>query len=323
MSSTKSSAALVCDIGTTNSRVGRAGEIKPDYMHHRTLASPVAVWNSRIVDLAAFELRLNESKLVEAGSDLLMIESVAEPDSVQFKKRLCELMFEKRQLRAMSFQLSPVVSCFANARQTAVVLDMSGGGCTASAVIDGWCLTGTNVERSDLGGEQVDSWLTGITNGPTSQTKDAFNKLQKMRTQRESQTYKLPDSTVIADKVTNALFDPSPLNNAASFIPLHELVFTAATKQTSNEVRRALLNNIVLCGGLSRTEGVALRLANELNAMARMDQPRVIACGPESRDLVPWIGGSILASLPVFKELCITKSEFAEGGIDAVLKKCA
>jgi actin-related protein len=254
--------------------------------------------------------------------DVLIAESVSEKDSLHYRSRLCEMLFEKRNVSGVSFQYAPVLSCFSNARQTGLVIDMSGGGCTASAVLEGWCLTQTNVERSDLGGEELDAWLCGIQNGPTVST-DSLAKLESQRKHRESGTFLLPDGTEISQRVSKVLFDPTPLDHPATYVALHELVFTAATKQTSNEVRRALLNNVVVSGGLSRTEGVVQQLSDELKNMARMDTPRVLSCGLPQRHLTAWIGGSILSSLPVFKELCVSKAEFAESGPKVIAKKCA
>lgn len=318
------SAVVVVDVGTACSRIGYSGDVVPTYLKQRTQDQPCAVWRSRVYDYAGVDARLDASQTLAdpKDKDVLMIESVSEADSLHYRKRICESLLEARQVKSVCFQYAPVVTCFANARQTGLVLDMSAGGCTASAVLDGWCLTQTNVERSELGGEQIDEWLSGSKNGPAL-NKEAFKSLDKQRQQRETNTFQLPDGTPISEKVTNALFDPSPFNDAASYTSLHELVFTAATRQTTSEVRRALLNNIVLCGGLSRTEGVSVRLANELNTISRMDNPRVVSCGPEQRSTVSWIGGSILGSLPVYKEITISRQEYQEGGINAVFKKCA
>jgi actin-related protein len=336
-----SSAPIIVDIGTTRARIGKSGEVKPNYdqliIRNEFVQTPpitCPVWDSSIYSFDHYEQILNKSSVFADGSststtssnltDVLIVESTSEKDLLHSRSKICEIFLEKKSstISGLAFQFAPVLSCFSHARQTGLVLDMSGGGCTASAVLDGWCLLQTNVERSELGGEDLDSWLSGVDNGPVV-TKDAFLKLDAQRKKRETPNFTLPDGTELSTKVCDALFDPSPLGSPATYVALHELVFTAATKQTSNEIRRSLLNNVVICGGLACTDGINQRLTNELGNMARMDHPRVISCGPAHRPLSSWIGGSILTSLPIFKELCVTKPEYDEMGIQAIMKKCA
>lgn len=311
---------VVVDIGSSCSRIGISGDAKPQYLVDRPLKS--AVWNSRLQDINAYSGVLEQSTLFQAADNTaLIVESVAETDNLHTRTDLCDVMFGTYKCSAISFQYAPVLSCFSNARQTALVLDMSAGGCTASAVLDGWCLNQTNVERSELGGMALDTWLSRVQIGP-SMTTSSLGKLHDQKARRESQTFVLPDGTEVWEKVSNALFDPSVLDNI-SYVPLHELVFTAATKQNTSEARKLFMNNVVVCGGLSCTSGVVQRLTNELQKMSRMDHPRVICCGLPDRHLTSWIGGSILSSLSIFKDVCLSRAEYEESGQQAILRKCA
>ncbi|WP_347452173.1 hypothetical protein [Acinetobacter baumannii] len=43
---------------------------------------------------------------------------------------------------------------------------------------------------------------------------------------------------------------------------------------------------------------------------------------PPERKYSVWIGGSILASLPTFQQMCISKQEYDESGPSIVHRKC-
>ena len=319
--------SVIVDLGTSSSRIGTAGDAAPSFEQGREAAG-CAVWASQTRDYDFVDRLLGQSKLFDmksgSNTDVLVAESVWEVDPLHHRLRMCEVLFEKRNAASVCFQYAPVLTCFANARQSALVVDISGGGCTATAVLDGWCSADKDkVERSELGGERLDGFFAKVNNAPVV-TKQVFNQLATQKKNREAESYTLPDGTPISQRVCDLLFDPEPLEDPASMVPLHEMVFTAAMKQSpSAEMRRSLMNNIVVCGGLSRTEGLVVQLTSKLNELGKMQHPRVICCGPPQRHLTSWIGGSILASLPVFKELGMTKQEFQESGQDAILKRFA
>jgi len=246
---------------------------------------------------------------------------VVEYDDSQ-RAKTCELAFEKKKCSGINFTHAAVLSCFANARQSGLVLDAGAGGCSACIVLDGWLMK-SNLEYSKLGGNALDCWFAKLQDS-CAQTKAIWDAMESQRTLREKDDFCLPDGTSLAAKVLDLLFDPTPLGNPAAHVPLHELVFTAATKQTSNEIRRSMFFNIVICGGLAATEGFVSRLTKQLATMARADQYRFICSSRQDRFLAPWIGGSILASMPIFaKELLVKRSDYEEFGVDAVTRRCA
>jgi centractin len=72
-----------------------------------------------------------------------------------------------------------------------------------------------------------------------------------------------------------------------------------------------LYNEIVLSGGNTLLEGFPDRFVKELKRMLPNEiKTRVLA--PSKRDTMCWEGGSILASLPSFKNMWITRAEYQE-----------
>ncbi|GBL87914.1 Actin, plasmodial isoform, partial [Araneus ventricosus] len=85
------------------------------------------------------------------------------------------------------------------------------------------------------------------------------------------------------------------------------------------DIRRDILENVLLSGGNTLFPGIAERLQNELQDLC---SSRVRVWAPAERRYAVWLGGSILGSLSTFKEICITKSEYEDYGPKIVHRKC-
>ena len=105
-----------------------------------------------------------------------------------------------------------------------------------------------------------------------------------------------------------------------------------------------MFSTIVLAGGNSLLAGFGSRLRKELTALTGRNgkfhiiEPNVrtcilttfnvyfsfyFQCGyVQDRLNAAWIGGSIMASLSTFPELCISRSEYDEYGPSLVHSKC-
>jgi actin-related protein len=290
---------------------------------------------------------------VPTGSDFVFAESTLETDLVSSRRKIGEIAFEKRDAAGTFFSSTAVLACFANARQSGMVVDLGYRTCNAAVVTDGWL---NSVEISELGGLALDTWMlneanikvgnpthiTTSTNTATATTTTTNKRikttssnsssitltLDECRTIREKgDTFILPDGTQILETISGTcldlLFDPTPLDDPARFISLQELCLTAAAKGTNAELRHTLMSNVIVCGGLSTTKDFIPRFARELSSLARLDQPRVIAASDRDRAVGSWIGGSILASLPAFQEFKVLKQEWLENGVEAIRKKCS
>jgi len=65
--------------------------------------------------------------------------------------------------------------------------------------------------------------------------------------------------------------------------------------------------------------GLSDRMEKEVSDLASSSiGAKVIA--PENRQYSAWIGGSVLASLSTFKQMCISKQEYEESGASIVDK---
>lgn len=301
------SLSLVVDIGTSSVRVGTSQSAAPEYQ--TSLLGETGVWDSTTVDFDQFYSALRQSNLLPQARSVLVAESAMELDSYLFKSKLCEMVFESHPtVQHLAFQFAPVLTSFASARQSALVLDMSAGGCTATAVVDGWMLRG-NRARSDFGFVQLDAHLHGSAAGLAN-----YRELRQFQQERE---YALPDST----KVQQCLFECDGVDS----IPLPELILLAATRNNlGNEVRKQLLYNITPCGGLFLHDVMAPRLLAELRQLFVGDASRLVCGSQTNRTLTSWIGGSIVSSLSIYeKELCVSRQEYREQGLNILSKRFA
>ena len=134
----------------------------------------------------------------------------------------------------------------------------------------------------------------------------------------EPAEYTLPDGrtiTLLEERflAPEVLFSPGLIGRDEP--PVHEIVFDAIMA-CDIDIRKDMVENIILTGGSSLFPGLKERLEKELTTMleeAGMKlTPNVIL--PENRHYAVWIGASKLAALPEFQKSWIERSEYEEHG---------
>lgn len=135
-------------------------------------------------------------------------------------------------------------------------------------------------------------------------------------------SYQLPDGSSITVgnerfRCPEILFSPYLTGMSAS--GLHGYVFYSISKCDS-DIRKDLYANIVLSGGSTMFEGIALRVTKELTSLAPSMGISIFA--PPERKFSAWIGGSMLASLSTFQQMWVSREEYKESGPGIVHRKC-
>jgi actin len=118
-------------------------------------------------------------------------------------------------------------------------------------------------------------------------------------------SYELPDGQVITIgaerfRCAEVLFNPSLIGMEAAGI--HETTYNSIMK-CDVDIRKDLYGNIVLSGGSTMFPGIADRMSKEITALAPSSMKIKVVAPPERKYSV-WIGGSILASLSTFQQVC-------------------
>ena len=82
-----------------------------------------------------------------------------------------------------------------------------------------------------------------------------------------------------------------------------------------------MLENVVLSGAGTLFRNFEVRLQKELRELVPLGQS-VHVWGLDDRQNAAFVGGSIVASLPSFDSMWITRAEYGEVGSGIVARKC-
>jgi len=146
--------------------------------------------------------------------------------------------------------------------------------------------------------------------------------------------FKLPDGQEI--KIGAELFRcPEPLFNPTLVglgeeEGIHQLAHQSI-QNCSLSMRKDMYNNIVLSGGSTMFKNFDERFRKEIKAISPKNskikivpplRKQAAKVASPTRQHLTWYGGSMLGSLSLFKELCISIDEYHENGPGIVHRKC-
>ena len=277
------------------------------------------------------------------------------------RERISEIMFEKYKVPALYFAPKPVLSLYASGKSTGLVVQMGHSVTQAVPIFEGFPLHHAIV-RMNFGGldlteflkkqlthrlkldghEALIDWNSIGGHKIATDIKEKMCQLslnyERERSSAIDREYVLPDRSVIrigSELLTTpeAVFNPV-LMDRRNVLGVHEAVISVYDK-CDGHMRSLLSQNVLLAGGSSNFPNMKARLSHELKyayktkyGASKMSAPTtednfsMIVREPRERVLSSWTGGSILASLPMFQQLWVSKGDYDDMKSQSLFSKC-
>ena len=258
------------------------------------------------------------------------------------RERMVQVMFETFGIPSVSVMTQAVLALFAAGRVSGVVLDS--GYCMTSAVpiLEGYVVPHA-IQDVDFGGNDLTRYLIRIsgergydfdTAAGREMIRDIKEKLcyvaldfedemEKARASYElERSYEMICGNVYVFnnerfRCPEALFKLSLIGKGE--LGIHD-VLVRAIQKCEVHVREELYANIVLAGGNTMFKGIEQRLELETSSLAPANiKVKVVAYS--DRKVSAWIGGSVIAELPTFAKLSVSKEEYEESGPSVLHRK--
>ncbi|CAL1361550.1 unnamed protein product [Linum trigynum] len=260
------------------------------------------------------------------------------------KEQLVQLMFETFNVSGFYASEQAVLSLYAVGRISGCTVDIGHGKIDIAPVLEG-AVQQISSKRFEIGGLDLTKLLAQelAKSNPTvnlnisdvekikekysccAEDEFAYRKTQETN---EIEQHTLPDGQVISigkERYTigEALFQPVILGLEAHGI-VEQLVRCISTVSSDNH--RQLLENTVLCGGITAMPGFEDRFQKEAGLCSSAIRPSLVKPPEYMPDKLTefsaWVGGAILAKVVFPQNQHVTKGEYDETGPSVVHRKC-
>lgn len=255
---------------------------------------------------------------------------IAEPllNPQQNRQKIAKLLFDKYKIEHLFFASQPILSLFSTSSTSGAVLE-SGDGVTQSCIIyEGYTIPGS-YKRINLGGKEVTEYLQYLLNrkGYNLNNSDGFQITKKIKEELcevypieknnnlENKNYTLPDDSIIEIGEERRLAPEilfNPLLREYEYPGMHEMLSESINK-TNYDLKLQLYASILLSGGNTNIKGMKERIYKEIKKIAPKNA-KVRLHTPSNPEYCSWIGGNIISSLEISKEMWISQNEWMEKG---------
>ena len=251
------------------------------------------------------------------------------------RKDIAKVLFDTYKIENLFFASQPILSLFSTSSTSGAVLE-SGDGVTQSCIIyEGYTIPGS-YKRINLGGREVTEYLQFLLNrkGYELKNSDGFQITKKIKEELceifpqeqennlEIKNYTLPDDSIIeiGDErrlAPEILFNP--LIREYEYPGIQEILAESINK-TNVDLKLQLYGSILLSGGNTNIKGMKERIYKEIKKLAPKNA-KVRLHTPSNPENCCWIGGNIISSLEISKEMWISIKEWMEKGENIILTR--
>lgn len=273
---------------------------------------------------------------------ILMTEEMGNPE--HDRERTAHIVFESLGAPAFYLAKQSVLALYASGRASGTVFSCGYGQSFAVPVNEGFALQHA-VSKLDIGGRDLTDFFNRLIGerGYAISTNAEIADGSKCKAEvcyvaqnydRElgrllapgmsvETPFELPDGkTVYVDKerfmVPEALFNLSMIGFEAG--DAHYALQRSISK-CDTDIQHLLYQNIVPAGGSTKYPGFVERLRSEIVSINPSSASINVISSPDPLKSA-WVGGSVVASLSTFKDMCISAQEYEETGSVTVHRKC-
>ena len=247
---------------------------------------------------------------------VLIAEPILNPQENRIN--IAKVLFDKHKVENIFFASQPILSLFSTSSTSGAVLE-TGDGVTQSCIIyEGYAIPGS-YKRINLGGKEVTEYLQYLLNkkGYELNNSDGFQITKKIKEELceinnnnnnlENKNYKLPDRSIIEIRQERFLAPEilfNPLLREYEYPGIPEILFESINK-TNLDLKLQLYDSILLSGGNTNIKGIKERIYKEIKKLAPKNA-KVRLHTPSNPEYCSWIGGNIISSLEIAKEMWIS-----------------
>ena len=255
---------------------------------------------------------------------------IAEPllNPQENRRNIAKVLFDTYKIEQIFFASQPILSLFSTSSTSGAVLE-SGDGVTQSCIIyEGYTIPGS-YKRINLGGKEVTEYLQYLLNkkGHELRNSDGFQITKKIKEELceicspenenklEPKNYTLPDDSILEIGEERRLAPEilfNPLMREYEYPGIQEILAESINK-TNVDLKLQLYGSILLSGGNTNIKGMKERIYKEIKKLAPK-KAKIRLHTPSNPENCCWIGGNIISSLEISKEMWISVKEYMEKG---------
>ena len=296
--------------------------------------------NRRIVDFEAMEklwhyLMFDSLKSSPDDNSVLLTESCEYTN--EDREKLAEIFFEGFNVPSLYLGNQGTLALFSTGSTKGVVLDSGEGGTHVIPIFEGY-ISPYSVLSSKISGKIITDRLLDlfIQKGITFSRHQDYDLVKRIKEEKcyisldydkeiteflekantKDVLYQLPDGQSIKMnreqiEAPQLMFEPNTQENSSQ-MGIDELLYRSYFS-IDGEIRNALFEKIVLCGGNTLFPNISERISKSIKTLGGNSVSFKLHC-PAERSQSSWIGGSVLACLSPFESMWVSKQDYEECG---------